>query len=120
MMKMPEDLYTVLKFVEVDCGGRIYRGENMILELGDSSLDGFQKALEELKTNYQRLHVVADDWEVLADLALGKDWSERSLSELLAEVQERGIDVVVMRKRTVSNILDGTNPPPMAPTGFLK
>jgi hypothetical protein len=102
MTEVLEDSYTVLQFVDVDSGGKVYRGDELTHELGFSSLDGFEKALKEFKKNYQRIRFVAEDWEVMADLAFGKEWSQKSLSEIIAEAKTRGITVEVYPKTTES------------------
>lgn len=102
MTKVLEDSYTVLQFIDVGTGGKVYRGDNLLDELGDSALYGFERALKEFKKNYQRIHMVAEDWEVMADLAFGKEWSQKSLSEIITEAKTRGIEVEVYSKAPVS------------------
>lgn len=99
---MPEDYYTVLQFIDVGTGGKVYRGDELADELGDSALYGFERALKEFKKNYQRIHMVAEDWEIMADLAFGKEWSQKSLPEIIAEAKSRGIEVEVYPKNLVS------------------
>lgn len=96
--EIPEDFYTILKFVDVDAAGRIYRGEKLWRNLENGPLNGFETALKDFEKNYRRLHLFADDWEVMADFALANEWAHKSLSELLAEAKIRGVDVIVHRE----------------------
>lgn len=108
MTEIPEDVYTIVKFMDADASARVYRGENLLRNLENGPLNGFEIALEDLKAKYRRLHIFANSWEDMADFAFSIEWKKRPLSELIAEVQERDMDVVVYREHPVSDVLDGT------------
>lgn len=104
MIEILEDSYTILQFVDIDAGGKVYRGDDLTHELGVSSLDGFEKALKEFKKNYRRIRFEAEDWEWMADLAFGKEWSQKSLSEIIAEAETRGLEIRVWESAGKANV----------------
>lgn len=106
MTETLEDSYTIVKFMDADASTRIYRGEQLLYNLENSPLIGFELALETLDAKFRRLHLFANSWEDMADFAFAIEWKKRPLSELLAEVQERGIHIEVYREHPVSDVLD--------------
>lgn len=102
MIEVPEGSYTIVRFVGVGCGGKVYRGENLIDEMGDSTLDGYEKAMKELEKDYRSIRFEAEDWEWMADLAFGHEWSKKSLSEIIAEAESRGLEINVWEWNAVS------------------
>lgn len=94
-MEVLEDSYTIVRFVDVGSGGKVYRGEKLIDEMGDSSLDGYERAMKELKKDYRSIRFEAEDWEWMADLAFGQEWSQKSLSKIIAEAESRGLEITV-------------------------
>lgn len=94
-MEVLEDSYTIVRFVDVGSGGKVYRGENLIDEMGDSSLDGYERAMKELKKDYRSIRFEAEDWEWMADLAFGQEWSQKSLSKIITEAELRGLEITV-------------------------
>lgn len=107
MTEIPEDVYTIVKFMDADASARVYRGEKLLHNLENAPLTGFELALESVEAKFRRLHLFANSWEDMADFAFAIEWKKRPLSELLAEVKERGIDVEVYREHPVSDVLDG-------------
>lgn len=95
MIEVIEGAYTIVRFVDVSEGGKIYRGDKLIEEMGISSLYGYERALKELKKDYRSVRFEAEDWEWMADLAFGQEWSQKSLSEIIAEAESRGLEIKV-------------------------
>lgn len=109
MTEVTEDVYTILKFIDVKSSGRIYLGEKLWSRIDDDSMDEFELALDRFEVGFKRVYLFSEDWEVMADLAFAKEWSRQSLSALLTEVEQRGVEVIVHRESPVSDVLDGTS-----------
>lgn len=95
MPEITRDSHTIIKFMDVEASGRVYRGEKLLHVLEEGPLNGFEVALKSFDKKYQRLHLFAHDWEIMADFAFSAEWKRRPLSELLAAAKERGIDVAI-------------------------
>lgn len=95
MTEVLEDSYTIVRFVGVGSGGKVYLGEKLIDEMGDSTLDGYVRAMKQLEKDYRSIRFEAEDWEWMADLAFGQEWSQKSLSEIIAEAESRGLGINV-------------------------
>lgn len=95
MIEILEGVYTIVRFVEVGSGGKVYRGDKLIEEMGVESLYGYERAMKEFKKDYRSIRFIAEDWEWMADLAFGQEWSEKSLSEIIAEAEVRGLTIEV-------------------------
>jgi hypothetical protein len=93
MTEVLESSYTIVRFVGVSSGGKVYRGENLIDEMGDSTLD----------EDYRSIRFEAEDWEWMADLTFGQDWSQKSLSEIIAEAEVRGLEIKVWESAVKAN-----------------
>lgn len=106
MTEIPEDFYTIVQFMDADASARIYRGEKLLYNLEYAPLTGYELALESVEAKFRRLHLFANSWKELADFAFSIEWKKRPLSELLAEVKERGIHVEVYREHPVTHVLD--------------
>lgn len=107
MSETPEEVYTIVKFMDADASARVYRGEKLLYNLEDAPLTGFELALESLNAKFRRVHLFANSWEDMADFAFSIEWKKRPLSELLVGVKERGMDIEIYREHPVSDVLDG-------------
>lgn len=104
MTEVLEGSYTIVRFVGVGSGGKVYLGERLIDEMGDSTLDGYERAMKELKKDYRSIRFEAEDWEWMADLAFGQEWSQKSLSQIISEAESRGLEVKVWESGTKENV----------------
>jgi hypothetical protein len=104
MIEVREGSYTIVRFVEVGSGGKVYCGENLIDEMGISSLYGYERAMKEFEKDYRSIRFIAEDWEWMADLAFGKEWSQKSLSEIIDEAESRGLTIEVWESAGKANV----------------
>lgn len=94
MFKIPENLFTILEFSDAD-SGRIYRGENVLQSFDDSGLIAFEAALDELNQDVQKIYLKSTPDK---SLAFDRDWQVKTLSEVLTEALDNGIEIKYHRR----------------------
>lgn len=95
MSKFPENLFTILQFGSGE-DGCVYRGEKALDIFESDALNAYEKALDELDQDIQRLRFVGRcDYRAPYER---DEWKDQSLTSTLEAVAENGIEIEVRRE----------------------